>query len=251
MTGGSGEVDLTVRDGVAVITLDAPGRRNALTVAMARDLADAAATADADASVGAVVVRGAGGHFCAGAHRALLAAVGADPADDANYRDLGTVYDSFVRVGRLGVPVVAAVRGSAVGAGVNLLLAADVRVVARDARILAGFGAIGLHPGGGHHLLAATALGRQGAAAFTLLGQELDGVRAVDVGLALECVDDAEVDERAYALAVPAAADPELSRRTTASFRRAVDPSPSRWELAVEAERAAQMWSLRRRAARP
>jgi enoyl-CoA hydratase len=242
------DIGLEVTDGVAVISLRAPERRNALTVAMARELAEVAAAVDADPAVGAAVVRGEGGHFCAGAHRGVLAAVETDPVAAGNYADLGALYESFYRVGRLGVPVVAAVRGSAVGAGVNLMLAADVRVVARDARILAGFGAIGLHPGGGHLLLAATAMGRQGAAAFALLGQALDGTRAAELGLAWESLDDAAVDERAYELALGAAEDPELSRRITATFRREVAPSPTEWEMAMEAERASQLWSLRRRA---
>ena len=69
---GVGEIGLAVRDGVAVISLLAPERRNALTVAMARELVDAVAAVDADGSVGAAVIRGEGGHFCAGAHRDAL-----------------------------------------------------------------------------------------------------------------------------------------------------------------------------------
>jgi len=69
---GVGEIGLEVRGVVAVISLLAPGRRNALTVAMARELVDAAAAVDADGSVGAAVIRGEGGHFCAGAHRDAL-----------------------------------------------------------------------------------------------------------------------------------------------------------------------------------
>ena len=244
---GVGEIGLVVRDGVAVLSLLAPERRNALTVAMARELVDAAAAVDADGSVGAAVIRGEGGHFCAGAHRDALGAAGADPAEPGHYRDMSLIYESFHRVGRLGVPVVAAVRGSAVGAGVNLMLAADVRIVATDARIIAGFGAIGLHPGGGHLLLAATALGRQGAAAFSLFNQRLTGAQAAERGLAWEALPDEEVDARALSVAAGAGSDPELSRLTLASFRREVGPSATEWELAIEAERASQMWSLRRR----
>ncbi|MBU2663930.1 enoyl-CoA hydratase/isomerase family protein [Actinoplanes bogorensis] len=241
------EVELKVEQGVATITLSAPRRRNALTVDMARQLIDAAHTAGHDPSVGAVVVCGQGSHFCAGAHRDVLAAAEKDPVGAGPYEDLGTLYESFATVGKLGVPVIAAVRGSAVGAGVNLLLAADVRIVARDARILAGFTAIGLHPGGGHLLLAATAMGRQGAAALALLGQEMDGEAAYRAGLAWECVDDDQVDARAFEIAESAGRDPELTRRITASFRRTVPPSPNDWEVALEAERASQLWSLRRR----
>lgn len=245
------EVELTVRDGVAVISLHAPQRRNALTVAMAQELVDAFAAVDADRSVGAAVIRGEGGHFCAGAHRDVLGGSGTDPAEPEKYRAISVIYDSFFRAGRLGVPVVAAVRGAAVGAGVNLLLAADLRIVGTDARIIAGFGAIGLHPGGGHLLLTATAMGRQGAAAVGLFHQSLTGTQAVERGLAWECVDPDRVDARALELAAGAAADPELSRQVVASFRRAVPPSATEWELAIEAERASQMWSLRRRATSP
>src|SRR5215212_4017331 len=154
------EVTLERRDGgVALITLAAPERRNALTVAMANELVDVCAEVDSDASIGAVLVRGAGGFFCAGGDRATLAAAARDPAEPGVYAGLGAVYRSFQRVGELEPPTVAAVRGGAVGAGLNLALATDLRVVADDAVLLSGFVPIGLHPGGGHTAL----LGRQGA----------------------------------------------------------------------------------------
>src|SRR5687767_16034181 len=115
---------------------------------MAAQLADACEEIDGNPEVGAVVVRGEGGYFCAGAHRETLAAAGLDPVKEPNFSILGVVYRSFARVGQLSVPVVAAVRGGAVGAGVNLALACDLRIVADDARILPGFMRIGLHPGG-------------------------------------------------------------------------------------------------------
>ena len=68
-------------DGVALLTLDAPDRRNALTVAMAHALIAACEVVDADDTVGAVVVAGEGGYFCAGGDRATLAAAGRDPAE--------------------------------------------------------------------------------------------------------------------------------------------------------------------------
>ena len=88
---------------------------------------------DARPEVGAVVVRGEGGFFCAGGDRGTLEAAGRDPADPEVYAGLGAVYRSFARVGELEAPTVAAVRGGAVGAGLNLMLATDVRIVARDA----------------------------------------------------------------------------------------------------------------------
>ena len=134
------EISIDRRDGgVAVLSLDAPDRRNALTVAMAEELVAACEELDGDPSVGAVVVRGEGGFFCAGGDRGTLEAAGRDPADPQVYAGLGAVYRSFARVGELEAPTVAAVRGGAVGAGLNLMLATDVRIVARDAKIISGF----------------------------------------------------------------------------------------------------------------
>lgn len=243
----SSEIQLDVDNGVALLTLDAPDRRNALTPKMARSLADACDRIDGDATVGATIVRGSGGSFCAGADRATLAAVGDDPAGDEAYRDLESVYQAFARVGRLQMPTIAAVRGAAVGAGVNLLLATDLRIVAEDARIIPGFARIGLHPGGGHFTLVNRLAGREAAAALGLFGQEVDGARAVRIGLAWEAVSDSEVDDRARVLAQLVARDPELARRATHSFRTELGPPPVSWDAALELERGVQMWSLRRR----
>lgn len=243
------EVRVERRGGVATVTLDAPERRNALTPAMADRLRAACDELDADASVGAVVVRGEGGSFCAGAELATLARVGEDPAEDERYDELGRVYGAFLRVGQLRAPTIAAVRGAAVGAGLNLALVTDLRVVARDARLIAGFLRIGVHPGGGGLTMLHRLAGREAAAAIALFGEQVDGARAFELGLAWDAPPDDEVDARALALAERAAADPQLSRLATRSLRaeaEAVLPLA----VAVEYERSAQMWSLRRRASR-
>jgi enoyl-CoA hydratase len=240
------EVRYNVSDGVAVITLDAPDRRNALSVPMARELIDAARTADADDAVGAVVVTG-GAHFCAGAVRSVLADTGRDPVEDEAYRNLETVYRAFTTIGDITVPTVAAVRGAAVGAGLNLALATDLRIVSRTARLLPGFAQIGIHPGGGHFTLLDRVAGREAAAAMGLFGEEVNGDRAVALGLAWAAYDDADVEERALAAAARVAADPALGRRMVASFRRETAPGGMPWDVAVELERSPQMWSLRRK----
>lgn len=81
-------------------------------------------------------------------------------------------------------PTIAAIRGGAVGAGLNLALATDLRVVAEDARLSSGFMPIGIHPGRGHSALLARATGREVANAIQLFGQAITGVRAVELGLA-------------------------------------------------------------------
>ena len=240
------EVRYAVQDGVAVITLDAAERRNALSVEMAADLAAAARTAEADPEVGAVVVTG-GQHFCAGAVRSVLADTALDPVEDTAYRNLETVYNAFTTIGSIGIPTIAAVRGAAVGAGLNLALATDLRVVSRTARLLSGFAQIGIHPGGGHFTLLARAGGREAAAAMGLLGEEADGERAVALGLAWAAYNDEEVETRAITLAARVAKDPALARRMVGSFRRETAPGGIPWDVAVELERSPQMWSLRRK----
>jgi enoyl-CoA hydratase len=234
-------------DGVATITLDAPERRNALTVAMAEELVAACEEIDGDASVGAVVVRGAGGFFCAGGDRATLAEAGQDPAAPDTYAGIGAVYRSFARVGELEPPTVAAVRGGAVGAGLNLMLATDLRIVGREARIVSGFLPIGLHPGGGHGALLGRTGTHEAASALALFGERIDGARAAELGLAWAAVDDEDVEGTALELAARAGADPQLARRTAASLRTVLGPPALPWGAALELERASQMWSMRRK----
>lgn len=240
------EVACSVEGGIATITLSAPERRNALSVGMSRELIDAARTAEADAAVGAVIITG-GEHFCAGAVRSVLAETGRDPVEDTAYRNLETVYAAFTTIGSIDLPTIAAVRGAAVGAGLNLALATDLRVVSRTARLLPGFAQIGIHPGGGHLSLLHRVAGREAAAAMGLFGEEVDGERAVDLGIAWSAHDDAQVDGAARAIAERAAADPELARRLVRSFRRETAPGGIPWDVAVELERSPQMWSLRRK----
>jgi enoyl-CoA hydratase len=245
------EIRYEVTDGVAVVTLDAPQRRNALTLAMAAELVAALDEADADETVGAVVL-GGGPSFCAGADLGVLRAAGADPAEDANFQAIETIYQAFLRVGAVRTPTIAAVRGAAVGAGMNLVLAPDLRIVAHDARLLSGFGRIGVHPGGGHFVLLDRVAGREATAAMGLFGAEVSGTRAVEIGMAWQAVADDAVDAAAFELARRAARDPALARRTVASFRRETAAPGVSWDVGVEVERSPQMWSFRRQdAAQP
>lgn len=245
----AGRIGYEVDGGVATLTLDWPERRNALNPEMAQSLMDACDAIDADSSVGAAVVRGAGATFCSGADRGSLDSMGLDPAHPDQFARTGSVYGAFVRVGNLGVPTIAAAQGAAVGAGVNLLMATDLRIVAEDTRIIAGFLKIGLHPGGGHFVLTGRTGGREAAAAMALFGEEVSGRRAAELGMAWEALPAADVDGRAAQLAAVAARDPELARATVRSFRTELGPPGLGWDAAVAFERGTQMWSMRRKAA--
>ncbi|SEB29570.1 enoyl-CoA hydratase [Amycolatopsis tolypomycina] len=223
--------------GVALITVDAPGSRNALTLDLSAQLAAAVGAAERDESVHAVVVTGTPPAFCAGADLSALA--------EAGEAGLRAIYKGFLAVARCTLPTIAAVGGAAVGAGLNLALAADVRLAGPRARFVARFLELGLHPGGGMTWMTQRLAGPQQAAAMTLFGQALDAEGAVRAGLALRVVDGDHDDLLAAArdLAHAAVTAPrevliatKRSLRTTADLGRHSD--------AVDVEIAPQLASL-------
>ena len=240
-------IDLEITEGVAFITVNAPATRNALNNELAGQFVAACDEADRDPAVGAAVIRGAGGTFCSGAERGHLDEVSRDPVEESRYAALGGIYRAFTRAGQLEMPTIAAVRGAAVGAGINLMLATDLRIVAEDARLISGFLRIGLHPGGGHFGLLAGRAGAEAAAAAGIFGEEISGLRAVQLGLAWEALPSERVEQRAAELARRVARDPQLARKAAASLRTELGPPRLPWGAALEVERGAQLWSLRRR----
>lgn len=204
------KVDLARDAGVWTLTLDDPDRRNCLDETMCRELSEAADTVAADPGVRALVVTGAGTAFCAGADLPELFGDTDRPVPVIR-QQLREIYASFLRFRQLEVPTIAAVHGPAVGAGLNLAMACDVRVAGPRASFAATFTRLGLHPGGGCTWFLVDALGPQKAMALLLDGGSWDGPAAVREGLALELADDplAAARERA---ARWAAVDPRLAR---------------------------------------
>lgn len=244
------EIRVHIKDHIAHLVLAAPHRRNALTSSMAQELVAACDAIDADDSVGAVVIDGGSSAFCAGAHRSLLEAVGRNALDAKAIGELRLIYSSFTRVGQLNAPTIAAIRGSVVGAGVNLAAATDIRIAAIDARIISGFQRIGVHPGGGHFALLARSMGFQAAAALTVFDQEVDGARAESIGLVWEAHPASRVLPRAMEIASRVASDPQLARTVARTARAEFGPPPVSWDIGLEMELAPQLWSLSRKAGR-
>lgn len=237
------------KDGtIAWVTVSNPAIRNALTNDMATQFAAVCEKLENDAEVGCVILRGDGGTFCSGADTASWVQAYDDGAlTDEAYEISDEMYGSFVRFGQLPMPTIAAVRGAAVGAGLNLAMAADTRVVARNARLIAGFTAAGIHPGGGFFTLARRLAGREIAGALGLFGQELSGERAYQVGFAGTCVEDDQVESTAAEMAAKVAKDPLLARRVKRSFQIETASEFLSWPAALEVERGVQMWSQERR----
>ena len=172
----------SVTDHVALVTVNDPDRRNAVTDAMSAQLRAAVDRAEADADVHAVVVTGAGKAFCAGAD---LSALGA-----AAEEGLLRIYDGFMAIANCTLPTIAAVNGAAVGAGLNLALAADVRIAGPHAMFDPRFQKLGIHPGGGATWMLQRGVGPQVARAALLFGMRFDADAAVAHGLALSVADD-------------------------------------------------------------
>jgi enoyl-CoA hydratase len=242
--GASTDVRAAVESGVAWITLDGEATRNALDAQASAALIATCDEIDADPSIGAVVITGAGSAFCSGADTAVLQSLRSARPDEA-YDGLDALYSAFRRVARLRVPSVAAINGAAVGAGANLALCTDLRLMSETAVLVSGFAWIGLHPGGGHLTLLARAGGHSLAAAAGVFAQPVDAEAAVRTGLAWRAVPSDELLRVAAEAVAHLAADPALACALAATLRRTVTDDAA-WDRAIEIERARQMWSLTR-----
>jgi enoyl-CoA hydratase len=235
-------VELEHHDAVAVVTLVDRDRRNAMTAAMVDEIVATFDALEAAGDVGAVVVTGEPPAFCSGADVSALGAL-TEQKDATERGNIRGVYEGFLRVLRSTLPTVAAVNGPAVGAGMNLALACDVRIAGISARFDTRFLKIGIHPGGGHAWMLERAVGPQAAAAMMLFGEALDGPRAAAVGLAWRCVADDELIESAVTFASGAArVPPALSARAKQTLQRA--PWQPDFDAAIAFEVTHQVWSL-------
>lgn len=235
-------VHLDRRDHVATVTLDAPERRNALTQPMVDELVATFDIIEADDDVRAVIVTGASPAFCAGADLSALTGAGSGDQDAAR-TTLRRIYEGFLRVSRCPLPTLAAVNGPAVGAGMNLALACDVRLAGVSARFDTRFLQLGLHPGGGHTWMLERIVGPQAAAALVVFGEVLSGPEAAACGLAWRCVPDAELAEAARTMAIRAAAAPRQVLTDVTATLAAV-PAVRSHDDAVELELNPQVHSI-------
>ncbi len=229
-------VHLVITGSVAVLTLDDPKRRNVLSSEMVAGIGHAFDRAESDPSVRCVVLTGAGKGFCAGAELDTLFR-----AAEGDFGPVTRVYDGFLRALRSPLLTVAAVNGPAVGAGMNLALACDLRIAGPTAFFDTRFAQLRLHPGGGHMWLLQRAVGYQHAAAAALLSTTWGAKEARQVGLVRE-VTGPDLVQRAIALASGMdGLEQDFAARMVASFRASAAITRHDEALALETE--AQEWS--------
>lgn len=212
---------VTLEEGVLIVPVSLEGKGNTL---------DEGAVTQADAAVrallageidaGAVLLVGLGKNFCAGGDVAGFAA-----ADDrsAHVREVADLLHGVVRrLAEVPVPVVAAAAGWAAGAGLSLVLAADVSVGNPDTRLVAAYPGIGFTPDGGMSWLLPRAIGPAAARSFILCNDPVDGRRAHEIGMITTFVE-GDVSDAARGIAVRLAAGP---RAALAGTKRLLRQSP-------------------------
>jgi enoyl-CoA hydratase/carnithine racemase len=209
--------DLSVgHDGhVALLEIDCPPH-NFVSVEMMRDLADALEAADAEREVRAIVLASAGKAFCAGADLASPTGVGGEGMAGIN-----PLYVQAVRLFSSRKPIVAAVQGAAVGAGLGLALVADFRVAAPEARFAANFVKLGFHPGFGITHTLPRVVGVQRAALMCLTGRRIKAEEALGWGLIDQMVPLDELRGAALGLAREIAEAAPLAVESTRATLRA------------------------------
>lgn len=216
-------------DGVALVTLNRPEARNALSFALMEALGAVLDTLDADPACRAIVITGAGDRaFAAGADLRDLAAQ--TPASWAA-RDALVGWD---RVGQLATPAIAAVRGFALGGGCELAMACDLIVAGDDAQFGQPELSVGVIPGAGGTQRLTRAIGKAKAMDLILTGRRIDAAEAERGGLVARVVPAAETVETALAVASAIAAQPPLAVAAAKDAIRAAGELPLSEGLAYE-----------------
>jgi enoyl-CoA hydratase/carnithine racemase len=229
------------RDGVAVLTLDNPGQRNAMSDPMTRSWVAAIEELAADATLRAVVVTGAGSAFCSGGNTGWIASEPDASVDDLRSRMIA-FYRAWLSIRRLEVPTIAAVNGPAIGAGLCLALACDLRFAARGAKLGAPFVRLGMHAGMAATYLLPQVVGEAHARDLLLTGRTVDADEALRLGLVSRVLPDEEFLDGALAVAHEVAATaPIASRLTTVALR---DGAHADFEAALQWEALAQPVTL-------
>jgi 2-(1,2-epoxy-1,2-dihydrophenyl)acetyl-CoA isomerase len=200
-------VRLEIRDHIAYLTLARPDAANTMNLQFGREFLAAAFAIEAATTVRAVVLTGQGKNFCFGGDLKGMMASGADVG--AYLRELTTnLHAGMALLARLDAPVIAAVNGTAAGAGLGLVLAADLAIAARSSKFAPAYTGVGLTPDAGCTFLLPRAVGYKRAMDLFLTNRVLDAQQALDWGLVNQVVEDENLAAHAAALAARLAAGP-------------------------------------------
>lgn len=238
-----GDIEYTVQDGIATITLNRPHRRNAFTLAMVDRWAELLRQARDDSSVRVVLLTGAGGAFCAG--------VDLDDFTDVT----STLQRQQVLVNRvhrvaeavrgLDKPLVAAIDGVAVGAGMDMALMCDIRLASHAARFSEGYVRVGLIPGDGGCYFLPRLIGTQKALELLWTGRFVEAEEALELDLVTALHPAEQLHDAALQLCGRFAAGPPVAIQAIKRVVRASQDSDVGTSLALVAAEQAVVQSTR------
>jgi enoyl-CoA hydratase/carnithine racemase len=239
MSKGLIRLTMTRRGHVAAVTFG-HGPYNHINLPLVRALGDALDGLDDDPDCRAIVLRAEGKVFCAGADLSVPNGLGDDDAEDFTASTL-KFYEQAARLFAIRKPMVAAVQGAAVGAGLGLALAADFRVAAPEARFAANFVKLGFHPGFAITHTLPCVVGRQRAAAMLLTGRRIPGDVARAWGLADQLAPLDSLFDDAMAMAGEIAENGPLAVEATRATLRREFAEAARAAMAAEAAAQAKL----------
>ncbi len=228
-------VELEVRDGVAHLTLNRPDDANGIDADLARDLLAATVAIEGDASVRAVLLSGRGARFCGGGDLKAFAAVG-DGLTELLRSLLPQLHTAIAMLVRGDAPVVAAVHGSAAGAGLGLVCASDLVIAGESTRFVMAYTGVGLTPDGSSSWFLPRIVGLKRALELTLTNRVLSAQEALELGLVTRVVPDDEVHAAAAELATQLASGPTLALGTAKRLLHASLEDSFETHLAREAD---------------
>lgn len=210
---------LLVEAGIATICLNRPEQGNAIDLATAHGLLRAINELHSISDRRAVVLTSTGRLFCAGGDVREMAVAG---DRESFLPDLAsTMHDALISLRALPVPILAAVQGTAAGAGVGLVLAADFAIASDRAKFIAAYGELGVSPDCGVSALLPAVIGPRRAALFTMADLALDAYTALDWGLVSECCAAEDLGNRGQRSHRPAR---HAARPGSRSYRAAAAP---------------------------
>ncbi len=229
------DIEVSVGDGVALVRLNRPQALNALTMPMAEELRAQLASLAAAPAIGALVLAGAGRAFCAGADVRELEARGGQRSQYV--AELAALmHESLMVLQSLPFPVLAAVKGPAVGGGFGLVLTCDLVVAGSSSRFAAGYHRVGLTPDGGATYWLPRMVGARRAQEILMGGRTLGADDALQWGLINRVVPDDEVEKVTERWAWDLARGPHMAQRETKRLLATSGQRDHAGQLAAEQE---------------
>jgi len=230
----------TEEDGIAWLTLNRPDRLNAFSPAMLLGLGEALQRLGGDASVGAIVVTGAGRGFCAGGDVKTMESR-ASQSFEERVEGLRRMHQLPLLLRTIPKIVIAMVNGPAVGAGLGLAMACDLRIAGRSARFGTGFAGVGYSGDFGGSWTLTRLVGTAKARELYFLGDIIDSTTAASLGLVNRVVEDEALQDETRALARRIAAGPRVAYGYMSATCSPPKPSPlplcSKWRRCIRRAR--------------